>query len=437
MRPMPELEITTVNVADLMPYAGNAKLHPHEQVDQIAASIEQFGNCDPIGVWHNDAGEMEIVEGHGRVMALNKLGIETAPVIFLDHLTDEQRRAYALVHNQLTMNSDFDTDLLELELDAITDIDMSDFGFDLEVEDMSGYDYTDGEKGSLSERWVVPPFSVLNTRLGDWQERKQQWLEITGSLSETRDGEYGTFGGGLTKAINGGTSNFDPVLAETMYAWFCPKGGKVLDPFGGEQTKGVVAGECGYRYTAVEIRPEQVALNEEKTSRYDGVRYVCGDSNQIEQLVGEHDFDMCLTSPPYYDLEVYSAADMSALGTYEEFIAQYANILQQCYRMLNDNSFMVIKVAEIRDKKTGEYRSFVADTINVLRQAGFKYYNEIILVNAVGTAAMRANGNMKTRKVCKVHQNVLVFYKGDLKQIPKRLEQLDFSDLADDANESV
>ena len=50
MRPMPELEITTVNVADLMPYAGNAKLHPHEQVDQIAASIEQFGNCDPIGV---------------------------------------------------------------------------------------------------------------------------------------------------------------------------------------------------------------------------------------------------------------------------------------------------------------------------------------------------------------------------------------------------
>ena len=139
MRPMPELEITTVNVADLMPYAGNAKLHPHEQVDQIAASIEQFGNCDPIGVWHNDAGEMEIVEGHGRVMALNKLGIETAPVIFLDHLTDEQRRAYALVHNQLTMNSDFDTEMLEMELDAITDIDMQNFGFaDFEMPDIDG-----------------------------------------------------------------------------------------------------------------------------------------------------------------------------------------------------------------------------------------------------------------------------------------------------------
>lgn len=55
MRPMPELEITTVSVADLIPYAVNAKQHPHGQVDQIAASIEQFGNCDPIGVWHNDA----------------------------------------------------------------------------------------------------------------------------------------------------------------------------------------------------------------------------------------------------------------------------------------------------------------------------------------------------------------------------------------------
>lgn len=89
MRPMPELEIHELPVAQFVPYANNAKKHPQKQVDEIAASIEAFGNCDPIGVWHNERGEAEIVEGHGRVLALKKLGIETAPVIFLDHLTDE------------------------------------------------------------------------------------------------------------------------------------------------------------------------------------------------------------------------------------------------------------------------------------------------------------------------------------------------------------
>lgn len=427
------LTVEYVTSDELVMYKNNAKLHDMHQVEQIAASIDEFGFNAPILAWHNDDGEPEIVAGHGRLLAARRL------------VSDEQRRAYILVDNQLTMNSGFDFELLANELDMITDIDMSDFGFEIEAENFEAYETEEeaetqhvaeeSPRGSLAERWLVPPFSVLNTRLGDWQERKRQWVEITGNLSETRDGEHGgTFGEGL---LGTRTSNFDPVLAETMYAWFCPKGGKVLDPFGGEQTKGVVAGECGYRYTAVEIRPEQVALNMEKTSRYDGVRYICGDSNHLESLIDERDFDMCLTSPPYYDLEVYSASDMSALGTYEEFIQQYENIIKQCYNMLADNSFMVIKVAEIRNKKTGEYRNLVSDTIGASVRAGFKYYNEIILVNAVGTAAIRANGNMKTRKVCKVHQNVLVFYKGDLKQIPYRLGQLDFSELDDDAYESV
>lgn len=135
MRPMPQLEIVELPVSELVEYPNNAKEHPLEQVDQIANSISEFGNCDPIGCWHNEDGEPEIVEGHGRLMALRKLGIETAPVIFLDHLTDEQRRAYALVHNKLTMNSDFDTEMLEIELDAIVDIDMSQFDFEIKVDD--------------------------------------------------------------------------------------------------------------------------------------------------------------------------------------------------------------------------------------------------------------------------------------------------------------
>lgn len=119
-----ELKVEYVNISTIKPYKRNAKTHPKEQIEQIKKSIQEFGNCDPIGVWHN-----EIVEGHGRYLALKELGETTIPIIRLDSLTDEQRRAYGLVHNQLTMNSPWDLPALDLEL-ADLDFDMSDFGFD-------------------------------------------------------------------------------------------------------------------------------------------------------------------------------------------------------------------------------------------------------------------------------------------------------------------
>lgn len=124
------MNVTTVPVSELVPYDGNAKLHSATQIDQIAQSIEEFGNCDPIAVWRNGDGELEVVEGHGRLMALKKLGIKEAPVVELDHLTDEQRRAYALVHNQTTLNSGFDFPMLSAELASIDGYDWDDFGFD-------------------------------------------------------------------------------------------------------------------------------------------------------------------------------------------------------------------------------------------------------------------------------------------------------------------
>lgn len=129
MRPMPELEVREMKVRDLVPYANNAKIHTMKQVDQIAVSISEFGNCDPIAVWHNTKGEAEIVEGHGRVLALKKLGIENAPVICLDHLTDEQRRAYTHVHNQTTLSSGFDCEALIEDMDNLN-ADWESFGFD-------------------------------------------------------------------------------------------------------------------------------------------------------------------------------------------------------------------------------------------------------------------------------------------------------------------
>lgn len=120
-----ELKVEYMNTADLKPYANNAKIHTAEQIEQIKKSIEEFGMNDPIAVWKNN----EIIEGHGRLIACSELGINKVPVIRLDDLTDEQRRAYMLVHNQLTMNTGFDSDVLNIELDDIS-FDMSEYGFD-------------------------------------------------------------------------------------------------------------------------------------------------------------------------------------------------------------------------------------------------------------------------------------------------------------------
>ena len=122
----------------LKPYENNAKIHTPEQIEQIKKSITDFGMNDPIAVWGSDN---IIVEGHGRLMACKELGLKTIPVIRLDGLTDDQRKAYTLVHNQTTMNTGFDIDILNDELENI-ELDMSDFGFEepesVDIED-SGY----------------------------------------------------------------------------------------------------------------------------------------------------------------------------------------------------------------------------------------------------------------------------------------------------------
>ena len=123
---MEKLKIEYVDIESIKPYKNNAKLHPKEQIEQIKNSIEMFGMDDPIGIWKD-----EIVEGHGRLIACKELGMTEVPIIRLDHLTDEERKAYTLAHNKLTMNSDFDIDILNDELMNFETIDMSDFGFDM------------------------------------------------------------------------------------------------------------------------------------------------------------------------------------------------------------------------------------------------------------------------------------------------------------------
>ena len=127
-----KLKVEYIPIDELKPYDKNAKIHTAEQIDQIKQSITDFGMNDPIGVWGKDN---LIVEGHGRLIACKQLGFMEVPIIRLDSLTDEQRRAYTLIHNQTTMSTGFDIDILNEELENI-DLDMSEFGFDIELSDI-------------------------------------------------------------------------------------------------------------------------------------------------------------------------------------------------------------------------------------------------------------------------------------------------------------
>lgn len=144
---MQQLKIEYVDINSIKPYKNNAKLHPQEQIEQIKKSIEQFGMDDPIGIWKD-----EIVEGHGRLIACKELGYTEVPIIRLDHLTDEERKAYTLAHNKLTMNSDFDIDILNDELmNSFDTIDMSDFGFDLDFNDEQEQEIIEDEVPEIPE----------------------------------------------------------------------------------------------------------------------------------------------------------------------------------------------------------------------------------------------------------------------------------------------
>ena len=183
----------SANVADLIPYARNSRTHSDAQVAQIAASIREFGFTNPVLV----DGANGVIAGHGRILAARKLGMDTVPVIELAHLSEAQKRAYVIADNKLALNAGWDDEMLRLEISELTDagFDVSLLGFsDEELALMEPEESEEGQEagaGKLSDRFLIPPFSVLNAREGWWQNRKRAWLAL-GIKSELGRG------GGLT-----------------------------------------------------------------------------------------------------------------------------------------------------------------------------------------------------------------------------------------------
>lgn len=308
--------------------------------------------------------------------------------------------------------------------------------------------------GSLKDKYVVPPFSVLNTASGDWQDRRRFWLAM-GIKSELGRGDGLTYNdptmGGLytpladkretaAKAAPGmtlglddlpdtsrraadqrsnltgaagvpewassmgvenmapGTSIFDPVLCELVYRWWAPDGGRILDPFAGGSVRGVVAGYMGHPYTGIDLSADQIASNREQADtilRRAGrilPQWIVGDS-LLELPRLDYTADLLFTCPPYYDLEVYSddPADISNMP-WPRFLETYRRIIGEACDHLAPDRFAVIVVGEVRDKRNpnGSYVGLIPETIRAFTDAGLQYYNEVILVNAAGSLPVRA-----------------------------------------------
>ena len=262
----------------------------------------------------------------------------------------------------------------------------------------------------------MPPFSVIDTTRQEWRDRVNQWKAI--GIDSGKGRKDGLTGGGLFNNINNATSIFDPALCELLYLWFTPKGATVLDPFAGGSVRGIVASILGRQYFGNDLRPEQVQENREQAAE------ICkdcepvwsiGDSKNILRIMDGLEFDFVFSCPPYADLEVYSdrPEDISNMS-YADFIAAYRKIIADSCSMLRQDRFACFVVGEVRDKKSGVYRNFVSDTIKAFTEAGLSYYDEIVLLNAVGTLPVRVGKQFnQSRKIGKRHQNILVFVKGD------------------------
>ena len=458
-----------VQLEELKENPKNPNKHSEEQIELLAEVIKKTGWRASITVSTLSG---LIVKGHGRLQAAKFAGFTEVPVEFQSFKDDEEEMAALLADNKIAELAEIDNELLkeifnEFDFDDLSLTRYSQNEFDDLTDIFEGSDITEIDKIKLNDLYIASPFSILNTKTGEWQERKKYWINqgIKSELGRDDDLLFSSLSGSVpdyytqktkiekklgkvldnkefeekyldTSRMLPQTSIFDPVLCEIAYTWFSTKGDNIIDAFAGGSVRGVVASALERSYTGLELREEQVNANIENANEICSgymPKWIIGDSNKTLDTIEDNSFNMCLSCPPYADLEVYSdnPDDLSNM-VYADFIKVYQSIISKLYNKLKDNSFVVWVIGEVRGSD-GNYYNFLGDTITCFINAGFNYYNEIILENAIGSAALRAGRPFKAaRKVAKIHQNVLVFCKGNGKDAAQRLGEVEVKDITEE-----
>jgi DNA modification methylase len=244
------------------------------------------------------------------------------------------------------------------------------------------------------------------------KRRVRDWRRLTGETghSGTRDE---TFRKDHNSVYTGTHSVFPAPLMEMIIVRYAGAiGSSILDAFAGGPPRGLVSAIMGHRYVGFEIRQEQIEENEAllKRLKLTGAEYVEGDGRHLNT---DNYFDCAITCPPYFDLERYSdkKEDISNLNSYSEFNASMWLTANAHFARLKPGAFACIIVGLFRDKKTGELIDFPSDTVENFRDAGFIYWQHIILSKNFASAAIRAANAWKGHKLVPRHENLLIFRK--------------------------
>lgn len=439
----------------------NYRKHDKKNKSLIKKSLEKFGAGRSIVV---DA-EGEIIGGNGVYEQAQKLGLKTK-IVETDgselvvvkrtdlKTDDEKRKALAVMDNSISDTSEFDLELLTADF---TVDELEDFGIELPEEEECE---KDEEKGNINEDFIIFPCSILDQSNSKWQERKKYWIKRLNINNNVNSREGKLYKNVMTKypktykcylefkhknneqlsfkefvekfnppefekdkqkIFAKGVSVFDPVLSELSCKWFSPYlGGKIFDCFAGDCFKGLVFALCGYEFTGIELRQEQVDDNINFCKKFLNLnlKYICDDGQNVDKYLQEESQDLLFSCPPYYNLEIYSNLpnDASNQKDYCDFLKILDNAYSKSIKILKDNRFAVIVVGNIRDKK-GFYYNFINDIINIFNKNGMFLLNELILKEAISCRCFSSRLLFKSRKIVKIHQNILVFYKGNPKKI--------------------
>ena len=428
-----------IKLSSITPDDKNNNKHTAYGMDLLEKSVNKVGIIESITVSNDD----KIISGNARHEVIGKnfekeaLVIETdgtQPIVIkrtdIESDTKQFYEASILANTTAKKNIDFDMEVIDTLVEEF-DIDVVDLGVDI-------VDYSDGENEITSEiedkeikaiqrltdKFIVPPFSILDTRQGYWQERKKYWRELIGDNGESRElvdtfnqnyWDNKPYTGGIIRENS--VSILDPVLSELVNLWFGLPKSKTFDCFAGDSVFGYVSSYLGNEFTGIELREEQADLNNQRVKGFQS-KYICDDGQNVLNHIEPNSQDLLFSCPPYFDLEVYSDMpnDASNQKEYSDFLKILDNAFTGAIRCLKDNRFAVITVGDIRDKK-GFYYRFVDDIKDIFKKNGVNLYNELILIQSTGNAALRAGMYMNHRKVVKLHEQVLVFFKGDPKQI--------------------
>lgn len=404
-----------VDPSKLKHHPKNHNQHPPEQIDRLIKILDYQGWRYAVKVSRLSG---YVTSGHGRIAAAFKAGWKTVPVVYQEYTDSDQEYLDVQSDNAIASWAELNLKAINADIPELGPFDIDLLGIkDFEVEALDKYD---ADSGSLAKKFGVPPFSVFDTRQEYWHERKNYWLS-RGIKSYSGRGQVGALSASIKRikgaseslkqlSVEAGVSIFDPFLAEICYSWFSPKNAVILDPFAGGSVRGLIATWLGKEYHGVDLSPIQIGANKAEALRFNiKPNWYVGDSVKLNDILDKTVLaDFVFSCPPYGDLETYSddENDISNMGL-DEFLAAYRLIIRAACDRLKDNRFACFVVGDYR-AKDGTYCNFVSETIDAFLNSGLKLYNEIVLINEPGTAALRANRQFSASK--KLLKHIKMFW---------------------------